>query len=165
MATVKQAYGSLDQAITITLNSLTNGSGSYGAGQSSAYVDNSVNLYLDALVQVQIKTSASALANDQAVYVYAYGSSFGTTSGDFTDGITGSDGAFTGTNPPNARLLGVINAVATSTTYTGGPWAASLAFGGTLPEYWGIYVVNYTGQALNSSGNSAWYQGVQATVA
>jgi hypothetical protein len=163
MSTVKELYGSADQAITITLNSLANATSAFGAGRSSAYVDNSSNLFLDALVQVQVLTSSSALANDQAVYVYAYGSSFGTSN--FTDGIGGTDAAFTGTNPPNARLIGVINAVAISTTYTGGPWSVALAFGGTLPEFWGLYVVNYTGQALNSSGCSAWYQGVQATVA
>lgn len=162
MSTIQQLYGTSNQAITCTLTSLANATGSYGAGRASTAVDNTTNLFLDALVQVKVKTSASALANDQAVYVYAYGTADGGT--DYTDGITGTDAAFTGTNPPNTRLIGVINAVATSTTYVGGPWSVALAFGGVLPDHWGIYVVNFTGQTLDASVGSAWYQGVQASV-
>jgi hypothetical protein len=163
MSTVKQLYGNNNQAIACTLTSLANAGGANGAGRSSVAIDNTVNLFLDALVQVKIKTSASALANDKAVYVYAYGTSDGGT--DYTDGITSADAAFTATNPPNLRLIGVINAVAVSTPYVGGPWSVAAAFGGVLPDHWGIFVVNFTGQALDAAVGSAWYQGVQATVA
>lgn len=163
VSNIKAAYGSNNQAITITLTSLANASGTYGAGRASTAVDNSTNDFLDALVFVKIKTSASALANDKAVYVYAYGTSDGGSS--YSDGITGTDAAFTATNPPNVRLLGVINAVATSTTYVGGPFSVAQAFGGQLPDHWGIYVVNFTGQSLDASVGSAWYQGVYATAA
>ncbi len=162
MSTVKNLYGTNNQAITCTITSLANATGSYGAGRASTAVDNTTNLFLDALVQVKIKTSASALGNDKAVYVYAYGTSDGGT--DYTDGITGTDAAFTATNPPNVRLIGVINAVATSTTYVGGPFSVAAAFGGVLPDHWGIFVVNFTGQTLDASVGSAWYQGVQAQV-
>lgn len=162
MSTVKSLYGSNGQAITCTITSLTNGSSASGAGRSSVAVDNTSNEFLDALVQVKVKTSASALANDKAVYVYAYGTSDGGT--DYTDGAPGTDSAFTGTNPPNMKLLGVINAVASSTTYVGGPWSVAAAFGGVLPDHWGIYVVNFTGQTLDASVGSAWYQGVEAQV-
>ncbi len=158
--TIKSFYGSNNQAITCTITSLVNASGSFGAGRASTVVDNTTNLYLDALVVAKIKTSASALANDKAVYVYAYGSADGGTN--YTDGITGTDAAFTATNPPNVRLIGVINAVATSTTYIGGPWSVAAAFGGLLPDHWGIFVVNFTGQTLDATTGSAWYQGVQA---
>lgn len=160
MSTIKSLYGSNGQAITITLTSLANASGVNGAGRASTAIDNTANLFLDALVSLKIKTSASALANDKAVYVYAYGTSDGGT--DYTDGITGSDAAFTATNPPNVRLIGVINAVASSTTYVGGPFSVAAAFGGVLPDHWGIFVVNFTGQSLDASVASAWYQGVQA---
>ncbi len=162
MSTVKQLYGSSGASITCTITSLANASGSYGAGRSSTAVDNTSNLFLDALVSVKTQTSAGTLANDQAVYVYAYGTSDGGT--DYTDGITGSDAGFTGTNPPNTRLLGVVNAVSSFTTYVGGPWSAALAFGGVLPDHWGVYVVNYTGQPLSASVGSVWYQGVNAQV-
>lgn len=51
MATVKTLYGANNQAITCTITSLANATGSYGAGRASTYVDNTVNLFLDALVQ------------------------------------------------------------------------------------------------------------------
>lgn len=160
MSTVKALYGSNNQAITCTLTSLANASGSNGAGQSSAAVDNTTNLFLDALVMVKIKTSSSALANDKAVYIYAYGTSDGGS--DYTDGAPGTNTSFTATNPPNVKLIGVINAVSTSTTYVGGPFSVASAFGGVLPDHWGIFVVNYTGQTLDGTVGSAWYQGVQA---
>jgi hypothetical protein len=30
-----------------------------------------------------------------------------------------------------------------------------------LPDHWGIFVVNFTGQTLDASVGSAWYQGVE----
>lgn len=160
MSTIKSLYGSNGQAITCTITSLANGSNASGAGRASTAVDNTSNLWLDVLVSLKIKTSSSALGSDKAVYCYAYGTSDGGT--DYTDGVTGSDAAFTGTNPPNMKLIGIINAVSTSTTYIGGPWSVAAAFGGVLPDHWGIYVVNFTGQTLDASVGSAWYQGVQA---
>lgn len=162
MANVKSAYGANGQAIACTITSLANAAGSYGAGQASTAVDNTTNQFLDALVQVKVKTSASALANDKAVYVYAYGTADGGT--DYSDGISGTNGAFTATNPPNLALLGVINCPAVSTTYVMSPKSVALAFGGVLPDHWGIYVVNFTGQPLDASVGSAWYQGVYSSV-
>jgi hypothetical protein len=166
MSTVKTLYGTTNQAITCTLASLANATGAYGAGRASTAVDNRTNLFLDALVQVQIKTSSSALANDKTVYVYAYGTVDDTDSL-FTDGITGTDAGFTGTTPMNLNRIGVINAVAVSTTYIGGPWSVATAFGGVLPAQWGLFIVNFTGQALDSTeGNhKKVYQGIQSTVA
>ena len=54
MAEIKSKYGTNNQAITITLNSLAN-----GGKRESAAVDNSANFFLDALVQVKIATNAS----------------------------------------------------------------------------------------------------------
>lgn len=164
MASVKNAYGTNNQALTITLNALANATGSYGAGRNSTAVDNTSNLWVDALLTVKAKTGSTTPANDKCVYVYGYGTTDGGAS--YTDGTTGIDAAFTGTNPPNMRLIGIINVAATATVYTGGPWSVANAFGGILPDHWGIYVVNFTGGALDASaGGSADYQGVYATVA
>ncbi len=160
MATIKALYGSNGQAITCTITNLTNATNATGAGRSSLAVDNTSNEFLDALVSVKVKTSASALANDKCVYVYAYGTSDGGS--DYTDGAPGTDSAFTGTNPPNMKLIGIINCAASSTTYVGGPFSVAAAFGGVLPDHWGIYVVNFTGQTLDASVGSSWYQGVSA---
>jgi hypothetical protein len=164
MANVKSAYGSNAQAFTITLASLASGTGVYGAGRTSVAVDNTSNLFLDALVQVKVKTSASALTAPSVVYVYAYATVDGGTT--YGDGIAGTDSAFTATNPPNVPLLGTINCPSTSTTYISRVMSMAGAFGGVLPDHYGIFVVNFTGQALDSTaGNlSALWQGVYSTV-
>lgn len=163
MATVKESFPATATAITVTLNSL----GSSGTvGRASAAVDNSANLDLDALVMVTLSQSASAVANDKAIYVYAYGSYDGTT---FPEGITGSDASYTllgsaGALTTALRLIGVISAVA-SNTNSWGPFAVAPAFGGILPSKWGIVVLNFGGQTLAGSANSAAFTRVQATVA
>ncbi len=161
MASVKEAFGTNGQAITITTNSLAS---SATAGRASTVVDNTANLYLDALVTVLVKMPTSGTpANDKAVYVFAYGTANAGT--DYSDGVTGTDAAFTHTDPPNLRLVGVIACPANTNTYRGGPFSVAAAFGGTLPEKWGIVIRNYTGLTLDSTGNSAHYQGVYATIA
>lgn len=157
MSTIKNLYGSNNQAITCTITSL----GNNGQQQSTA-IDNTVNLFLDAEVQAKIKTNAAGTNATGIVNIYAYGTADGGT--DYTDGLSGTNGAATLTNPPNVRLIGTINAVANATTYVGGPFSVAAAFGGILPDHWGIVVENLTGAALDASVGSAWYQGVQNQV-
>ena len=158
MASVKSAYGSSNQAITITLTSLGNTD-----ARASTSVDNSSNTFLDALVFLKIKSASSSVSAAGYANVYAYGSADGGTT--FSDGVTGTDAGFTPTNPPNLRLIGVINMVADSTTYEGGPFSVASAFGGVLPEEWGIVVMNESGASFDGTTASAWYQGVYASVA
>jgi hypothetical protein len=149
-------YGTNNQAITCTLASLTNTS-----KRSSAAIDNTSNVFLDALVMVQIKSGASGTTTNGVVNVYAYGTVDGGTT--YTEGA-GSDAGITLTSPTNARLLGVINVVANATTYKAGPFSVAAAFGGTLPDHWGIIIDNETGGTLDSTeGNHLkLYQGVYA---
>ncbi|MDE1766573.1 MAG: hypothetical protein KGI27_09945 [Thaumarchaeota archaeon] len=159
MSTIKSLYGTNNQAITITLASLTN-----AAFRQSTAVDNTTNLFLDALVSVVIKTAAASTSSTGYVAVYAYGTTDGGTH--YTDGASGTDGAFTPTTPPNIRLIGLINAVANSTTYVGGPFSVAAAFGGVLPDHWGIIVENETGATLDATAANfvADYQGWQNQV-
>jgi len=163
MSDIKTAFGANGQTFTCTLASLASNA---TAGRQSTVVDNTSNLYVDAYVMLKVKTSASALANDKAVYVYAYATvDNGTT---YTDTVTGADGAVTLTDPTTLPLLGTVWTPSTSTTYTGGPWSVCRALGVQfLPAKWGIVVRNYTGQNLDSTeGNHAkLWQGVYATVA
>lgn len=161
MSDIKTAYGTTGQAFTCTLASLAS---SATAGRESTAIDNTTNLYLDALVQVRVKTSASALANDKAVYVYAYATvDNGTT---YTDNATGLDAAITLVSPTELLLIGVVWCPAISTTYKGGPWSVAKVFGGALPAKWGIVVRNYTGQALDATeaSHAKLWQGVYSTV-
>jgi hypothetical protein len=161
MASVKTEYASA-AALTITLDSLAS---SGTAGRESTVVDNTSNKYLDALVEVRINFPNSAPANDQAIYVYAYASIDGTT---YPEDLTGADAAYTFKGSAGAlrtalRLIGVIPAVQNEDARWG-PFSVAAAFGGVLPPKWGIVVLNYGGQTLAGSNNSAQYTGVSASV-
>jgi hypothetical protein len=160
MAVINEALAT-STAITITLASLAS---SATAGRESASVDNSSNLYLDALVQVKAKLATGTPANDKAIYIYVAGSEDGTK---WVDTVTGADAAITLRDPTNLTLLGVINTPdAGAVTYVSNPMAVAAAFGGTLPRKWSIIIRNYTGLAFDATaGNLAvTYSGVTATV-
>lgn len=159
MSTVKTQYSGSGTSITITLTSLANGS----ARQSTAIVNTS-NLFLDAVVQVTVKTNAAGTAAQGYVNVYAYGTADnGTTYG---DNVTGTDGAVTLVSPPNLFLLGTITANVNAITFKSNPMAVAQAFGGVLPEKWGIVVENQTGAALDATGpHTAKYEGILGTIA
>jgi hypothetical protein len=157
VASIKEAFGTSNQTITCTITSLAN-----NGQRGSTVVDNSSNLFTDALVTVRVKTNSSGTSATGTVNVYAYATSDGGSN--YTDGVSGSDGASTLTAPPNARLIGVINCVANSATYVGGPFSVAAAFGNVLPEKWGIIVENKTGATLDASVGNSFYQGVYQTV-
>jgi len=164
MADIKYAYSAVAQAITITMASLADSS---TAGRESTAIDNGTNKYLDALVQGFIKTQNSgSISSPSVVYVWVYGTADGTTP-KYPDTVTGTDAAITMNNPNQLRLIGVINVAAINTTYNGGPWSVAAAFGGVLPQKWGIVVQNDCGTALSATegDHDWWYQGIYATVA
>ena len=142
-------------AFTITLNSL----GSASARESTA-IDNSTNLYLDAVVEVLV--NVGTVASDKRVYIYAYDSIDGTN---YSDNATGSDAALTMRSPTNLKLIGVIECPTSSISYRSAACAVAPAFGGRLPAKWGIVVYNVTGAAFAASGCSAQYREVYETVA
>ena len=153
--TFKPLYGTQGVALTITLASLGNTS-----ARASTAVDNTSNLYLDALIAVKIKSGASGTAATGVVNVYAYGTVDGGTT--YTEGATGTDAAITLTVPTNARLIGVLNVVANATTYIG-TYSLAEAFGGIAPQKWGIIIDNESGAALDSTAGNLFveYQGIQ----
>lgn len=159
MSTIKSLYGSNGQAITITLASLANNS-----AQASTAIDNTSNLFVDALVFVSVKSGGSSTSASGSVQVYAYGTADGGTN--YTEGATGSNAGITLTSPTNLRLIGSLNVVANATTYKAGPFSVAAAFGGVLPDHWGIVILNSSGGTLDSTeGNHLKvYQGVQSQV-
>lgn len=157
MATIKPLYGTNGQTITCTLASLASGS-----ARESSSIDNRTNLYLDALVFMQIKTSTGSIGTDPYAYIYVAGTvDDGTT---WPDTVTGSDAAITLNTTTQLRLLGAVWLGAASTTYKAGPWSVASAFGGVMPAEWSIVVKNNCGVALDSTeGNhKKLYQGIQA---
>lgn len=158
MSDIKAKYGGSNQSITITLNGLAN-----DAKRESSLVDNSTNCFLDAMIQVKIATNTSAdSTGDKSVYVYAYGTADDGAS--CSGNASGSDAAF-GTDPQqlnNCRLIGVIHAPTQNLIYESDLMSVGAAFGGLLPQRWGIIVHNKTGQTLKTSDCSAVYQGLYA---
>ncbi len=156
MADIKAKYGGANQAITITINSLAN-----DAKRESAAVDNSMNCFADALVQVQIATNTGAdSTGDKSIYIYAYGTSDNGTT--YSANASGSDAAF-GTDPQqlnNCRLIGTLYTPTQNKIYKSDLMSIATAFGGLLPQRWGLIVHNRTGQTLKSSDCSAFYQGL-----
>lgn len=155
MSQIQTQYGTSNQVITITLASLASGS-----SRQSAVVDNTANLFLDVLFQLVLKTGAASVVATGYVNIWVYGTTDnGTTYG---DGATGSDAAFTATVPSNLRLLGSMNTVANATTYKSNPMSVAAAFGGVLPQKWGIVVENQSGGAFDATGGNfdPQYQGV-----
>lgn len=146
MATISMNY-STAQTVTITLTSLGD-----GAWRQSASVDNGTNKYIDAHLggSIQVGTTPT---DGTTIDVYAYGTYDGTN---FTGGASGSDAAYTADGEEDElRLIQVITVDATSDQdYVFGPISIAQAFGGVLPETWGIIVENNTGAALNATGTN-----------
>lgn len=152
---IKEKLGTNGQTITCTLASLANGN-----AREATAIDNRTDLFLDALVFLQLKTGAGSIGADPFAYVYAAGTvDDGTT---WPDAVTGSDAAITLNSVPQVRLLGTVYLGTASTTFKAGPFSVASAFGGVLPAKWSIVVLNKCGVALSAteSDHKKLYQGV-----
>lgn len=157
MATIKTLYGTAGQTVTITATGITNGS----SKQSDA-IDNSTDVFLDALVHVTIKAGSSGTAAGGVVNVYAAGTVDGGTK--YSGGASGTAGSYTPVSPTQLRLIGQVNVVADSATYEGGPFSVAGAFGGILPQKWVIVLENVSGATLDASVGAVKYQGIYQQV-
>lgn len=157
MATSNLAYAA-SSGITITLNSLANNS-----ARQSAVVDNSTNKYLDALVGGTFKTATGTLASPGYINVYAYALTDGTN---YSGGASGSDAAYTLPTYKQLVLLGTVYINTANVVENMSPKSVAAAFGGTLPQKWGIVVENQSGLTLDASaGGALSYTGITVTTA
>lgn len=158
-ADIKEKLGTEAQAITITLAGLAATS-----ARESAAVDNTTNLYLDALVAMQIKLNGTT-ASDKANYIYTAGTVDAATPL-WPDAVTGGDAAITVDSPTQLKLLGIVYQPTNSATKKGGPWSVAEKFGGVLPEKWSIIVVNSSvSLSVTESDHKKLYQGIYASAA
>lgn len=164
MAVITPAFSGVN-ALTITnLNSNTS---STTAAWASAVIDNTGagTSYLDAQVQVVFAMAASAPANDKALYVYAWG---GLQSTVLSNPITGTEADVTlpdfTANALTLRLIGVVPYNATSDVIKSSPLSVAAAFGGMLPPFWGVAVLDYSGAALLATGNAITWRGITLQV-
>lgn len=153
MADIKIAYAA-KATITWTGTSLANGS-----GRESTVVDNTSNKYLDARIRIQTKGQASGTA---LIDVYVYTALGDTT---YTDAATGSDAAFTAAGRRNSRYLGSIQMNAATSAVQGELPSIASAFGGVMPDKWGLIIINNSGAALSATAGDhvIEYEGVYAT--
>lgn len=167
MATLKLNYSSETNFTVTNLHSLAS---SDTAGWSSAYVDNTTNLYLDALVQFVFDPANTAPANDRAFYIFAWGSlsssnlpSTGATSG----GTVGTQGSLTFPSILDRQQLPftVIPYIGQDTIIKSKALSICEILGiTTLPPFWGVAVINYTGATIGASGNTVSWRGVKLGV-
>ena len=161
MADVKLALSTVQTMTVTALNSLAS---SATAGWQSAVVDNTTDLYEDALLQVVIDGANTAPANSKAAYIFAY-AGLNTT---YTNPASGSQGAITlldvTANPQAMPLIGVLPYTTTDEVAESRVMSVAAGFGGVLPPKWGVVIINHSGAATAASGNSVTWRGVYRTV-
>jgi hypothetical protein len=146
--TDKISYAS-NATITCTLASLVTTSA--GSARGSASVDNSANLYVDAILTIAVKLGSTGLGADKACYVYLYGAGQdGIYSGSSAE-VEGTDAAVTIDSPTNLKGPFVIACPAVSTTYRLIVGSVASVFGGILPYKWGFVLQNSTGTTLDAT--------------
>lgn len=166
MADVKLAFG------TATAFTKTNANiaSSATAGWMSNAIDNTSNLFLDALVNFELAAVNTAPADSKAIFIYAYGlvdsaASDYTSTGDGTP--AGSEGTLTFPNVTTQGIvmprIGIIPYWVQNKAINGGPFSVASAFGGILPPKWGVAMINHSGMTL--SVTDIYYRGVYRTVA
>lgn len=168
MATITPLFAA-SSAVTITLASLGSSS-SFSTGRSSAVVDNSTNLYDDALLSGKIRCGTTPVANT-VIAVYVWGQMDDTPT--YPDSVTGSDTSFspssTGVMSSYLKLIAPMSVDSTTSgrDYSFSGVSVAQMFGGILPQRWGVYVAQNTGVALDATGgnHTIKYQGVKFTVA
>lgn len=144
-------------AFTITLASLANSTA--GVGRQGTLVDNTTNLYLSAIVSLNIKVGTSPTANS-LIFVYLIRSNNNGTP-IIDDGAGASDAGITIINAP---LLGTI---LVSATTTGANYIRNFDTSplGPLGPKWTIAIVNSSGVALNASQVNQTFIGYRETIA
>lgn len=145
-------------ALTITLGSLADSSGTMLSGRESTAVDNGTNVYPDVHVAGRI-TAGTSPTSGNTIEVWAYGSiDDSPNTVIYPDTVTGSDAniSFTSANTKRAAVRPVARITVDSTTnraYYFAEVSIARLFNG-MPRHWGIIVINGSGVALNSTGSN-----------
>lgn len=170
MATASLSYGTTT-AITLDVSSLGTSS-TFVAGRESTQIDNTSDLFVDAIVTCDgISGHASTAPTiGQYIGVWVWGSdvSLATTPIDVLDG-TDSAETLGHVSVLNSLKLAAAPAVTVATAnlkYWVPAFSVAQLFGGVMPKFWGLYVAhNHTG-ALAASQSGIWaYTGVKYTIA
>lgn len=167
MAIVNQNLGTHTAFVTTSLNTLAS---SATAGWKSAMVDNTGILALDYELNITLPTANTAPANDKAVYIYLYGGYYDGSAWHYTDGgtatiINGTEGAYTIASPNDLILFKVLNYTTQQMILKMGGQFIARAFGGRMPDAWGLVIVNFTGAAFVATNLQVAYKSYMETIA
>jgi hypothetical protein len=115
----------------------------------------------DVKIGVKISMANTAPANDKAVYVYVYpmwydGSTWYFTSGGTTTFPSGANSTYTTASPNNLRLLGVLSYTTTNMVLQD-QFVLSNAFGSTMPDAFGLVIVDFSGAAIHTTNHRIYY--------
>lgn len=169
MATVVTQTYSANTAITFDISSLATSS-TFVAGRESTQIDNTTNMYVDAMVTCDgiLGHASTAPTIGQYIGLWCWGAdtSLATTA---IDTLDGTDSAETLSHESVLRSLNFVASpavtVATAAlTYHIQPFSVAQLFGGILPKFWGLYLAhNHTG-ALAAAQSGIWaYSGITYT--
>ena len=169
MATVLTQTYSANTAITLDLSSLATSS-TFVAGIESGEINNTSNMYVDAIVNVKGITGHASTAPTvgQMIQLYVWGAdtSLGTTTIDTLDGTSSTEtlGHVSVLNSLRFAAAPTVTVATAALVYYIQPFSVAQLFGGIMPKYWGLYVAhNHTG-ALGASNNSLFsYNGITYT--
>ena len=153
MADYKIKYAA-SATITCTLASLATSS-SRTAGRESTAVDNTSNLYDDALLSGQVTTGTTPTAQKQ-IDVWIYSDDGNDLYPDVLDG-TDSNETITSENVRNGALKLALSLRVESTSdriYYFRNISVAALFGGTMPRKWGVFIAHDTAVNLNSTGSN-----------
>ncbi len=149
---VKEKFGTATAFTKTNANLATSAT----AGWMSNAIDNSANLYSDALVTIELAAVNTAPANSKVIYLYAFalidtsGSAY-TSTGSATP--SGSEGTLTfpdvTVNPLPMPRLGSVAYPIQNTAINAGPFSVAACFNGVLPPKWGVAMINHSGMTLN----------------
>jgi hypothetical protein len=168
MSDIKTKYPATSSiALALTLAGLASDS-TLLVGRASTAIDNTTTLDLDHLVSGVI-TSGTSPTTSTSIEIWAW-ASYKTVAGvpTYPDGITGVDAAKTLT--ASGVKFGALRLVATITVdntsnraYPFAPVSIASLFG-SMPKFWGLFVVHNTGVALNATAGNhdIEYERIQA---
>lgn len=167
MATQNISYGTTTAMGATALALLAN---SATVGWQSDRISNLGNKSIDYEIAVYFHMTATAPANDKAVYIWLapwFTTDAGTTwlapSIGTTTAMGGTASACTIASPNNLRLLGILNYTTTAMQLRD-TFLLSNAFGSSVPDAWGLVVTNYSGAAIGSTV-SLYYTPITYTIA
>ena len=139
-------------------------------GWTSAAIDNTTNLDLSHHISGTIRAGATAPTVGTTIEIWAYAAiKMAASAPTFPDGILGADAASTRTSL-NAKFSGLtflkaitVDAIA-ARDYSFGPIDIAARYDGFMPQQYGLFIVQNTGQTLNATQVALQYDRKQTQV-